>query len=245
MLTPVSPGRPSPLAWVQARCRAYARLVRWGRERTQELPPPFIAPALSEGKWRELYASVCCQCFDERRHCMHFPERRLRLLFIGEDRPPQLIFNDASAGLLDRGTGRGSCQCRWPILACMGPKSPNFLRLVQPERPPVPVETGSTTASHQPWSACDGKRVGERCARRRWWAQTRRCSSQSRGVDAMTEGARGDDARQGTTRRSTRGHRATTTPTPPTACGSCSGWAASSRRSTPRRTTTGWRRSWA
>jgi hypothetical protein len=49
MLTPVSPGRPSPLAWVQARCRAYARLVRWGRERTQELPPPFIVPALSEG----------------------------------------------------------------------------------------------------------------------------------------------------------------------------------------------------
>jgi hypothetical protein len=35
------------------------------------------------------------------------------------------------------------------ILACI---SPSFLRLVPAYALPVPVKTGSTTATHQPWS---------------------------------------------------------------------------------------------
>jgi hypothetical protein len=47
----------------------------------QAAPPPFVAKA--PGKWREKYASVCEECFEARVHCLHHPERRLRLLFIG------------------------------------------------------------------------------------------------------------------------------------------------------------------
>jgi hypothetical protein len=49
----------------------------------------------------------------------------------------------------------GLCQCRFRVGYTglhIGPKAPNFLQLAPALAPPVPVETGSTTASPQAWS---------------------------------------------------------------------------------------------
>ena len=60
---------------------------------------------------------------------------------------------ETAVGELFCGTGRGSASAVSETAiqkACSGPKSPNVLRLVPASASPVPVETGSTTASHQP-----------------------------------------------------------------------------------------------
>eukprot|EP00240_Pyramimonas_obovata_P004980 CAMPEP_0118939270 /NCGR_PEP_ID=MMETSP1169-20130426/28434_1 /TAXON_ID=36882 /ORGANISM="Pyramimonas obovata, Strain CCMP722" /LENGTH=407 /DNA_ID=CAMNT_0006883493 /DNA_START=18 /DNA_END=1241 /DNA_ORIENTATION=+ len=54
---------------------------------------PFIAA--SPGKWREKYASICPDCFEARAHCLHHPERRLQLLFIGHN-PSQHAWNSGN-----------------------------------------------------------------------------------------------------------------------------------------------------
>ena len=47
------------------------------------LLPAFVAPL--PGLWRERYASCCAGCFHAAVPCRHYPETRLRLLFIGHN----------------------------------------------------------------------------------------------------------------------------------------------------------------
>lgn len=46
-----------------------------------------IAPYFAQppARWREKYASMCDDCFEKGVHCRHYPERRLRLVFIGHN----------------------------------------------------------------------------------------------------------------------------------------------------------------
>jgi hypothetical protein len=76
------------------------------------------------------------------------------------------------------GTGLGSASAIRNGVA-IGPESANFLRLVPAKLRPVPVETGSTTASHQPCSYTHAVRSGGRAraasrdSARGWTRRTR------------------------------------------------------------------------
>lgn len=37
------------------------------------------------GKWQERWHAICADCFEHTQPCVHYPERRLRLLIVGHN----------------------------------------------------------------------------------------------------------------------------------------------------------------